>query len=72
MSEKILKALMRLFAIIAKSDDSRIDAKYVVESYLNQILNKEQVSEYLAIYDEYLKQQEESGEGERKKRRLAV
>lgn len=72
MSEKILKALMRLFAIVAKSDDSGIDAKYVVESYLNQILNKEQVIEYLAIYEEYLKQQEESGEGERKKRRLAV
>ncbi len=63
---------MRLFAIIAKSDENTLDAKSVVESYLKQQLNKEQVKEYLSIYDGYLKLQEESAEGEKKKRRLAV
>jgi ABC-type multidrug transport system ATPase subunit len=72
MSEKILKALMRLFAIIAKSEENIIDGRDVVESYLKQQLNKEQVNEYLTIYDNFLKQQEESAQGERKKRRLAV
>ena len=72
MSEKILKALMRLFAIIAKSDNNVTDAKSVVESYLKQQLNKEQVSEYLAYYAEFLKKQDEGADGEKKKRRLAV
>ena len=72
MSEKILKALMRLFAIIAKSDENTVDAKSVVESYLKQQLNKEQVHEYLSIYEGFLKLQDEGAQGEKKKRRLAV
>ncbi|MDP1747189.1 MAG: ATP-binding cassette domain-containing protein [Bacteroidota bacterium] len=72
MSEKILKALMRLFAIIAKADENTVDAKSVVESYLKQQLNKEQVLEYLAIYEGFLKLQDEGAQGEKKKRRLAV
>ena len=59
MSEKILRALMRLFAIIAKSDENSADSKNVVKSYLKQFLNKEQVYEYLAIFEEYLKSQDE-------------
>ena len=72
MSEKILKALMRLFAIIAKADENAADPRNVVESYLKQLLNKEQIAEYLAIYDDYIKQQNQGVEGEKKKRRLAV
>ncbi|HWY34460.1 MAG TPA: TerB family tellurite resistance protein, partial [Nitrosopumilaceae archaeon] len=72
MSEKILKALMRLFAIIAKSDDDSADARHVVEAYLKLQLNTEQVAEFLALYDGYLKMQDEGAEGEKKKRRLAV
>ena len=72
MSEKILKALMRLFAIIAKAHESTTNATDVVESYLKQQLNKEQVSEYLAVYEDFLKQQNEGADGEKKKRRLAV
>lgn len=72
MSEKILKALMRLFAIIAKADGNTVDAKSVVESYLKLQLNKEQVKEYFAIYEAFLKIQGEGARGEKKKRRLAV
>lgn len=72
MSEKILRALMRLFAIIAKADESSENSRTVVESYLKQLLSKEQVSEYMTVYEEYLKQQDEGAEGEKKKRRLAV
>ncbi len=72
MSEKILKALMRLFAIIAKADESSDHARVVVEAYLKLQLSSEQVTEYLGIYDDYLKAQDEGAEGEKKKRRLAV
>ena len=43
MSEKILKALMRLFSIIAKANENSTDARNIVESYLKQQLNAEQV-----------------------------
>jgi ABC-type multidrug transport system ATPase subunit len=55
MSESILKALMRLFAIIAmfEKEDSTDSARSVVESYLKQHLNQEQIIEYLKLFDEY-------------------
>ena len=53
MSEKILNALMQLFAIIARPDSSRSDRRTVVESFLNRQLNKELVQEYLRVFDEY-------------------
>src|ERR1700752_126977 len=72
MSEKILKALMRLFAIIAKADVNPTEARGVIQSFLKLQLNNEQVLEYLAIYDDFLAQQNEGADGEKKKRRLAV
>lgn len=72
MSEKILKALMQLFAIIAQSEDDSSKARLVVASFLKQQLNQEQVEEYLGLYDEFLKSQNDGAEGEKKKRRLAV
>lgn len=57
MDESILRALMRLFAIIAnvnRSTGVSSSARTIVESYLNLQLNKDQVPEYLALYDEFL------------------
>jgi len=64
MSETILKALMRLFAIIAEAGSNEEKEKEqegvseigrsVVESYLKQQLNQELVDEYLKLFDEYL------------------
>jgi len=48
-----LKALMQLFAIIARPDSSRSDRRTVVESFLNRQLNQELVREYLGVFDEY-------------------
>ncbi|MBN2682420.1 MAG: ATP-binding cassette domain-containing protein [Bacteroidales bacterium] len=53
MSESILKALMRLFAIIA-SDAEDNAGRQIVESYLKQLLNHELVLEYLKLYDEFV------------------
>ena len=55
MSEEILKALMQLFAIIAKQDDgiSNIERTFVV-NFLKQQLSKETVDEYLILFEKYL------------------
>jgi len=53
MSEQILKALMQLFAIIARPASNKSDRRTVVESFLNRQLNKELVAEYLTVFDDY-------------------
>lgn len=54
MSERILRALMQMFAIIAKVDGVSNTGRSIVESFLKQQLNQEQVETYLKIFDEYL------------------
>jgi ABC transport system ATP-binding/permease protein len=56
MSERILKALMQLFAIIAKVDGVTSASRGIVESFLKQQLNQELVDQYLALFDEFLEQ----------------
>jgi ABC-type multidrug transport system ATPase subunit len=53
MSEKILKALMELFAIIASPDSNGQDRRSVVHSFLLRQLNEELVDDYLGIFDAY-------------------
>ncbi len=59
MSEKILKALMQLFAIIARPESNRQDRRSVVESFLKRELNQELVNEYIKIFDHYYQEQQE-------------
>lgn len=54
MSERILKALMQLFAIIAKVDGISNNGRAIVQSFLKQQLNQELVEQYLKIFDEFL------------------
>jgi ABC-type multidrug transport system ATPase subunit len=56
MSERILKALMQLFAIIAKVDGVTSASRGIVESFLKQQLSLELVDQYLALFDEFLEQ----------------
>lgn len=56
MSEQILKALMELFAIIARPKESisnESDRRVVVASYLRRILNQELIGDYLKIFDHF-------------------
>lgn len=55
MSEQLLKALMQLFAIIARPESNRQDRRTVVESFLKRQLNNELVQEYLKVFDNYYK-----------------
>jgi len=54
MSEKILKALMELFALIVKQDGGMIlDEREYVLDFLTKQLTQESVKEYLALFDEH-------------------
>ncbi len=67
MSEKILQALMQLFAIIARPESNTQDRRIVVESFLKRELNQELVNEYIKIFDHYyLEQQEKQKKAEKK------
>ncbi len=54
MSEPILMALVQLFAIVAASVKSNIsnDSRKILESYLSQHLNAQELDEYLKLFDE--------------------
>lgn len=65
MSERILKALMQLFAIVARVDIvsknnaafvTSIQARKVVEIFLRSELNESLVREYLELFDTYIQQ----------------
>jgi ABC-type multidrug transport system ATPase subunit len=59
MSEKILKALMQLFAIIAKVDGVTVNGRNVVQVFLKQQLNQDLVDAYLRLFDQHLEEQPE-------------
>jgi ABC transport system ATP-binding/permease protein len=72
MSEQILKALMQLFAIIARPESNAEDRRTVVESFLKRQLNQELVDEYLKVFDEfYSLYQEKQKEGDQRRRRIS-
>lgn len=54
MSERILKALMQLFAIIARVDGITNNGRAIVQSFLKQQLNQELVDQYLVLFDGFL------------------
>ena len=53
MSEKILKALMELFAIIASPEGNDKDRRSVVLSFLSRQLNQDLVKDYIRIFDTF-------------------
>ncbi len=67
MSERILRALMQLFAIVAKVDEVSFDdnsdeslsiqstkGKEIIEAYLKSELSSADVNKYLKIFDDFL------------------
>jgi ABC transport system ATP-binding/permease protein len=73
MSEQILKALMQLFAIIARPESNLQDRRSVVESFLKRQLNKELVEEYLKVFDEFYNlYQKKQKETDLRRRRISA
>ncbi len=59
MSEGILKALMKLFALVSSPSSEAKSRRSIVESFLHQQLNYQIVNEYLNLFDEYFAEQKE-------------
>lgn len=55
MSEKILKALMQLFAIIANRDRLTEEGRSIVEAFLRQQVSHAHQEFYINFFDEYLR-----------------
>ncbi|MDA0972293.1 MAG: ATP-binding cassette domain-containing protein [Bacteroidetes bacterium] len=71
MSERILKALMQLFAIVAFSDretDEEDNSRVLVEQFLTLLLSRSLVKEYLQIYDDFYATHHGVKEGKQRKR----
>lgn len=52
MSDRILKALMQLFAIMATIERKALDGRSVVESFLKSQLSSADVAHYLSVFDQ--------------------
>lgn len=64
MSEEILKALMQLFAIIAKQDSGlESDEREYVATFLAQQIGDAAVQEYLALFDSFIGKDKAREEG---------
>ncbi len=72
MSEKILKALMQLFAIVANVGRDDSNTKEFVNQFLNEQLNQELVNEYLQVYDHYYNEQNKKREGAKARKRTSL
>jgi ABC-type multidrug transport system ATPase subunit len=75
MSEEILRALMQLFAIIAKQDEGvESNEREYVKNFLTQQLSEEQSKEYYAFFEKNSGSgdEEETADGEKKKRLTRV
>jgi len=72
MSEKILKALMQLFAIIARPQSNDSDRRGVVEAFLKRQLNQELVKTYLGFFDEYYQEAQEKQKKSTQNRRTSA
>jgi ABC transport system ATP-binding/permease protein len=75
MSEEILRALMQLFAIIAKQDEGVEPTQLeYVKNFLQQQLNDEEVKEYFSLFEQYAglsdSVEETDGEEEKSTRKL--
>ena len=55
MSELILKAILRLFAIVAKQDDVTKQEREQIRVFLKEHLAEASVEPYLQLFDEYAK-----------------
>jgi ABC transport system ATP-binding/permease protein len=73
MSDKILKALMQLFAILGSANDGGAQSsRRIVLQFLQQLLNSEQVEGYINLFDQFLNTHVNKDEGEKKIKRTSV
>lgn len=54
MSEPLLKAILRLFAVVAREDDVTHQEREQIRIFLDEHLSQSAVESYLKIFDEYI------------------
>jgi ABC-type multidrug transport system ATPase subunit len=73
MSERLLKALMQLFAIIANPNSSQSGRQPIVEAFLKEQLNQELVDEYLKVFNEFFQiHQKKQASSDKQRKAIAV
>lgn len=72
MSERILKALMQLFAIVANVGRDDSNSRTFVKQFLEEQLNTDLVNQYLVIYDQYYEEQNKKREGLKARKRTSL
>ncbi|KAA3650957.1 MAG: ATP-binding cassette domain-containing protein [Bacteroidetes bacterium] len=72
MSERILKALMQLFAIMANVGRDDSNSREFVRQFLEEQLNRDLVNEYLLVYDRYYNEQNKKREGLKARKRTSL
>ncbi|HEY5748482.1 MAG TPA: ATP-binding cassette domain-containing protein [Chryseolinea sp.] len=54
MSEQLLKAILRLFAVVAREDDVTQQERDQIRRFLDEHLSRTSVESYLKLFDEYI------------------
>ncbi|MEA2041486.1 MAG: ATP-binding cassette domain-containing protein [Bacteroidota bacterium] len=72
MSESILKALMHLFAIIARPDSNEETRRPLVANFLKEQLNQELFEEYLIVFDNFYRKYQKPSEGRKARKKLSA
>jgi len=72
MSEKILQALMQLFAIVANAERLTAQGRSIVETFLRQQLSQSHVQKYLAVFDDYLGLLQGKADPSKSRKRVSV
>ena len=55
MSEPLLKAILRLFAVVAREDDVTHQEREQIRVFLDEHLSQNAVESYLIVFDEYIR-----------------
>jgi ABC transport system ATP-binding/permease protein len=72
MSESILKAIIKLFAIIAGLEEQSSGSRQVVLSFLNQQLNEEAANKYIEYFDKLLADEKTIDDSTQKRKRTSA
>ena len=72
MNRNILKALLQLFALIARADSSNERGRSVVENFFKRQISNEEVDEYMQEFDALIQTNHQSGDEIKDRKRAAL
>jgi len=72
MNRKILKALLQLFALVARADTNNERGKSVVENFFKRQISHEEVEEFMLEFDALIQTNHQSGDEKKDRKRAAL